>query len=217
MFDDREDRVTFRHPFKGLVVDRYVVLREIGTGFAGGSFSFLLLFELNAILLCLGQRDDLLNVQQEPLAIAIRFQPNTMDAEISFVEPHHGRGQLLGEFCGCQDDPNVLGELVLVRFFPLQEFEDCCTGIFVPTVLAQVSTKDLNYVVEGHGRDHRRVTDRLQLHMPAVFGPLQLDHNEVGILVQPQQIDPPPAVFPLAELFGDDQRVGRDDVDLLAQ
>jgi len=48
---------------------------------------------------------------------------------------------------------------------------------------------------------------RLKLHVTAVFIPLQLHHNQVGFLVDSQQIDPSFAVLPLFKLFGDDEHV----------
>jgi hypothetical protein len=38
--------------------------------------------------------------------------------------------------------------------------------------------------------------------MRAGFVALEFDHDQVGLLVETQQIDPPPSFVPLAELLG---------------
>jgi len=53
---------------------------------------------------------------------------------------------------------------------------------------------------------------RLKLHVPTVFGALELDAHQVRVLVDAEEIDPPAGIGPIAELFGDYEHVLRDDV-----
>ena len=53
--------------------------------------------------------------------------------------------------------------------------------------------------------------------MAAVVGALELDDHQVGLVVDAQQVDAPPRVFPLAELLGDDEGVRGDHVNAVAQ
>ena len=46
-----------------------------------------------------------------------------------------------------------------------------------------------------------------ELHVAAVVGPLQLDHDEPASLVEGEEVDPPAGVFPVAELLGDDEQI----------
>ena len=53
--------------------------------------------------------------------------------------------------------------------------------------------------------------------MAAVFGALQFDDNEIGITVDPEQVDAAAGIVPFAVFLGDHQGVGRDDGNVLAQ
>ena len=53
--------------------------------------------------------------------------------------------------------------------------------------------------------------------MAAVFGALQFDDDEIGIAVDPEQIDAATGIVPFAVFLGDHQCVGRDDGNVLAQ
>ncbi|MBA2496829.1 MAG: hypothetical protein H0V33_06990 [Acidimicrobiia bacterium] len=53
--------------------------------------------------------------------------------------------------------------------------------------------------------------------MPAVIGPLQLDHHEPAGLVDREEVDPAPRVLPFSELLGDDQQVFAQGGDVVAQ
>src|SRR5690606_412773 len=75
----------------------------------------------------------------------------------------------------------------------------------------------VNCLVKCHDRGHRRVPKRLQFHVPAIFGSLQLDHDEVGISIQCEKVDPAPTILPVSELFGDDHQVGGDHMNTSAQ
>jgi hypothetical protein len=55
----------------------------------------------------------------------------------------------------------------------------------------------------------------LQLHVPAILRSLELDHDEIGVAVNSEQIDSPLALVPFAEFLGNDQRVRRDYLNLL--
>ena len=56
-------------------------------------------------------------------------------------------------------------------------------------------------LIEGHAGDHTGVPDRLEVHKAAVLGPLQLNHDQVGIAIESQEVDPAAAVLPAAELL----------------
>ena len=84
----------------------------------------LLLADLDLVLDSLGEGDHLLHVDQDPAVVAVRLEADAADVEVPLVEPHDRRGQLLGEIGGNEDDPDVLGESILIRLFPLQEAQD---------------------------------------------------------------------------------------------
>lgn len=65
----------------------------------------------------------------------------------------------------------------------------------------------IDQVGERHGRDHRRVAQRLQFEMPAVRGALEFDHYESTLAIDPEQIDPSLGLSERPELLGDDQDV----------
>lgn len=69
--------------------------------------------------------------------------------------------------------------------------------------LREIASEHIGGLIEGHGRDHRRVEDGLQLHVAAVVGPLQLDHHEVRIAVDAEEVDAPARLVPVTELFRD--------------
>jgi hypothetical protein len=50
--------------------------------------------------------------------------------------------------------------------------------------------------------------------VPTVLSSLELDHNEVRIPVNTNQIDAPLALVPLAELCRDEESIGRDRFDV---
>jgi hypothetical protein len=49
----------------------------------------LFLFDLNAVILHLRQGNDLLNIQQDPVAVAVWLDPNAANDEVSVVQPHY--------------------------------------------------------------------------------------------------------------------------------
>jgi len=71
-------------------------------------------------------------------------------------------------------------------------------------------------LVEGHGGDHRRVPDGLQLHVTTGVRALQLDHHEVALAVEREQVDPAARVLPLPVLLSDDQEFLAERARLLA-
>ena len=173
-----------------------------------------LLADLYGVLDGLRERDDLLHVDQDPAVVAVGLEADAPDVEVPLVQPHDRGGQLLGKVGGDEDDPDVLAEPVLVGLGPLQEIEDRGPGLVgVAALLAEQFAVDADGLLERHRGDHRGVADRLEFHVPAVLGTLQLDDDEVGVLVDAEEVDPPVARVPVAELLGDDQRVGRDDVE----
>lgn len=106
----------------------------------------------------------------------------------------------------------------MVWLVPPQEGQKLAPRIRVVTAdLAQIAVERGNRLIEGHGRDHRRIADGLQFHVTAVFGALQFDHDEIGIAVDPEQIDAAAGIVPFAVFLGDHQCVGRDDGNILAQ
>lgn len=52
---------------------------------------------------------------------------------------------------------------------------------------------------------------------PPTLGALELHDDKVRVLVEREQIDPPTAVVPIAELLGEHHRVGTDDGDVRAE
>ena len=62
-------------------------------------------------------------------------------------------------------------------------------------------------LLEGHRRNHRGVTQGLQFHVPSVSRALELDHDKVCLPVNGEQVDAAAAVFPFAELLGDDVKI----------
>jgi hypothetical protein len=55
----------------------------------------------------------------------------------------------------------------------------------------------LDEPAECHRRDHRCVAQSLELHVAAVLGALELDHDEVGGAIEPEEVDSSRAVLPL--------------------
>lgn len=53
--------------------------------------------------------------------------------------------------------------------------------------------------------------------MPAVVSAFQFDHDQIGISVDRQQVDPAPTVVPVGKLLGNHQGVGSDDLDLVTK
>ena len=175
----------------------------------------LLLLDLNAIVFHLRQGYDLLNVQQDSFAVAVRFDPYTTNDEFAVVQPHPSGRQFFRELGRHQHDPDVLSELILIWLLPPQVLQDHRFRVIVLPEFPQVVAEDLDSRLERHGRDHRGVADGLKLHVAAILGAFQLDHHEVGFLVQSEQVDPPTAVLPVTEFLRNHQRIGRDHLDLL--
>ena len=53
--------------------------------------------------------------------------------------------------------------------------------------------------------------------MPAGLVTLELNHDEVGVAVDAQQVDAAAGLVPVGELLGDHQHAGGDDLDLVAE
>jgi hypothetical protein len=60
---------------------------------------------------------------------------------------------------------------------------------------------------EVERRDHRGISNGLEVHVAAVIGALQLDDDEASCPVDCQQVDAPASVFPVAVLLGHDEQV----------
>ena len=101
--------------------------------------------------------------------------------------------------------------------FPFQEFQQPFPGIILLFQFTQVAAEGTDRTVEGHVGHHGRVADRLQVHMPPVPGTLELYDDEIGMLVNAQEVYPALAVVPVVELFGNDQGIRRDHIDLPLQ
>ncbi len=56
-------------------------------------------------------------------------------------------------------------------------------------------------LVEGHGRNHRGVAQRLQFHVAAILIALEFDDDEPGFAVEAEQVDAAGAVGPIGELL----------------
>src|SRR5690606_34669060 len=72
-----------------------------------------LLLQLDLVASRLGQRNDLLYVEQDSILETVRLQANAPDVEIALIEPHHGRGYLRREVGRYEHDANILRELLL--------------------------------------------------------------------------------------------------------
>ena len=59
----------------------------------------------------------------------------------------------------------------------------------------------VDYLIERHRGDHRSVADRLKLHVAAVLGAFQFDHDQIRFLVDREQVDAAMRVFPTAKLL----------------
>jgi hypothetical protein len=53
--------------------------------------------------------------------------------------------------------------------------------------------------------------------VPAIFGALLFDHNEIRLSIDTEKVDPSPGIFPAAKFLADHQNVGCDDFDLITQ
>jgi len=56
-------------------------------------------------------------------------------------------------------------------------------------------------VIEGHGRYHRRVAQRLKLEMPAAQRAFELENDQVSFAVDAEQINAAPGINECPELF----------------
>lgn len=167
-----------------------------------------LLADRDLVLCGLGQRHDLLHLKDSSITVAVRLDLHAADVQLPLVEPKDGGRQFLGEVRRDQHDPHVEHGVVPRRLAGPQELEDGGPGIAAGAGLVEVRLVRLDRALEGHPRDHRGVADRLELHMPALVVTLELDHDEAGVAVDPEQIDAPLGVLPLAELLGDDENIG---------
>jgi hypothetical protein len=53
--------------------------------------------------------------------------------------------------------------------------------------------------------------------MTAVFGHLELDHYNVGVAIQTEQVDAPQTCVPFAEFLTEYEQIGVEDLDLIAK
>jgi len=75
------------------------------------------------------------------------------------------------------------------------------------TVFRPVGGEGFGHLAEPHRRHHGCVSQGLQLHVPAIVGPFQLDDHQAAGFVDRQEVDAPASVLPVAVLLGDDQKI----------
>lgn len=92
----------------------------------GASLAFFANFlpDLNLVLFNLRQRYDLLHVHQKMLIKPVGFQTNAANINVMIDEPQHRGGQFFREFCRCENDANILRELIVVGFVPTEKIQD---------------------------------------------------------------------------------------------
>ena len=157
-------------------------------------------------------------IVDRPAATADRLEAHAADVDTALDQPEDRCRQLAAELGRGQDDADVLREGILVGLVPPEKVEQLGPRIGVSLAdLREITSEHIGGLVEGHGRDHRRVAEGLQLHVAAVLGPLELDHHEVRVAVDAEEIDTPARLVPVPELLRDDQRVRSDDRDVCPQ
>ncbi|TNM38444.1 hypothetical protein FHP29_14425 [Nocardioides albidus] len=126
----------------------------------------------------------MLDIEEKPTIEVVRREADTADVHpVELVEPQHRRRDFLAEVRRREHDRDLSRH---DRFFvrivePLEQAGTRVVGIDGRALgLREVGGERLHDVVEGHHRDHRGVPERLELHVTAVLGALQLDDDEAG-------------------------------------
>ena len=156
----------------------------------------------------------MLDVQQHSIAIGIELETKAPNIETSLIEPDHRRGEFLREIRRGQNHSDILREVFLIGLTPFEELKQIAFRIIVTPDLLEVGTIDSYGLVEGHGRHHRRVSQRLKPHVSTGLRPLQLDHDQVSLPIDCKQVHPPSGFVPIAKLLADDQEVWVKNLDL---
>src|SRR5690606_4632069 len=72
----------------------------------------------------LRQRNDLLNIQQDPIGDSVGCEPNAANIKTFLVEPKDSGSHLFGEVHRNKDDPDILPELFVVWLLPLEKLQN---------------------------------------------------------------------------------------------
>ncbi len=64
-----------------------------------------------------------------------------------------------------------------------------------------------NSLLKGHIRDHCGIAYRLQLHVSAIFGPLQLHNYKIRLSIKREQVDSSLTVCPLRKLLRKNEEI----------
>jgi len=147
----------------------------------------------------------------------VRFEPHTLDVHVVLIEPKNRSRQFLGEVRRDQNDSNILGELIPMRFVPIEKLQQLASRIGTLAQFFEEGLEGAYRILERHLRHHRRITDGLQLHVPAVVPPLEFNDDEIGGLVYAQKVNAAPRVFPLGKLLSDHQNIRCDEADIHAE
>ena len=177
----------------------------------------LLVFVAQAYLVLLSARYgyDLTNVGDKRLVDPVEFELDAPNVEIALVEPEHCGGQLLREASTHENHAHV-GDGGFVLVFDAEEVFEELSGIFARTLGLKEARVGIDDLCKGKGCNHRCVPQGLELHVRARIA-LELDDHEVCVSVDRQEIDTTPTILPIAELLGDHQEVGVDDLDVLLE
>lgn len=71
-------------------------------------------------------------------------------------------------------------------------------------------------LIKGHRGHHRRIAHGLEVHVASVLRSLQLDHNEMTLAVDGQEVDSATGILPVAELLRDHEKLFVNHFDLIA-
>ena len=131
----------------------------------------------------LRQGDQLLNIHQQPVVFqSVGLQANAANVDLAVPQPHDGCGKFLTEIRSGQDDPGIAAECHGVRRIRAQEGEDFGTrGIVLRSGFVPMPRQGVDCLLEGHGRHHGSIAQRLKLHVAAVLGAFQFDDNQIGV------------------------------------
>jgi hypothetical protein len=107
---------------------------------------------------------------------------------VLLCQPQDRAGDLGAEVRGGEDDADAVGELtVLVGFSVRPLLQRLARDVVVHVVLVGVNAHEL---VPGHRGHHRGVSEGLEIHVPAVGRPLQLDDDQLPCPIHGEKVNP---------------------------
>ena len=178
-----------------------------------------LLPDPDEVVLRLGQRDHLRDIDQQLVIEAIGPEPNAADIEPDVVEPEHTGRQLAGEVGGDQHDPGLgaLDRQLIVRSNAQVRPQPLTSSAPILAALLEILRVRAHQLLRGHARHHGGIADRLQVHVPAILGALELDDRQPARAIEAEQIDAAARLIPVAELLRHHIETIFDGVRLIAQ